>query len=331
MFCFRLKKNKKNGLFLSMELIAVIVIISVLVVAAALSAGHLYNIYKIYTISKEFSTLSEGIIKFKQEFSYWPGDIPKELLKSTLNLTDSHQMIVDYNAIEGWSGKDRTVIFGTGSVRSMENGILSFRQLALSGLIPNTIKGLNLSSKISDTPGYAYSVETRFGYFPKSDINNTSIVFCGGGDTINTLCPANSQVYAGFNNAATYGTTDIPAKYLNKFKLVFGYGVIATKSILDISSTVTVTANGTTWVNGSGISAILAQMIDQKLDDGLPYGHPSRKIFSENMTATGGNGCTTPTATPVTLAELTNAKYQDNSNVAKQGCFMTFMIDYNEM
>lgn len=152
-------KKKKFGLFLSIELISVIVIISVLVAASVMGISHLFKSYKANGVIREIAMYQEAIVKFRQQYSYWPGDLPvsdfpAELQHaSMLNTTDgdigrTNAGVVDtkYNLCKSDSGTCKDFKTGTGIVTGAAKSSIAFKELALAGLIPSGLVKIGTQS-----------------------------------------------------------------------------------------------------------------------------------------------------------------------------------------
>lgn len=338
-----MNKKKKNALFLSIELVAIIVIIVILVAMSFASAGFLLNSYKVYSISKEVSSYSEAIIKFRQMYNYWPGDLPYEKMTGEF---DNTKMKTHANAVFA-SSTSYQYQLGNGSVSYFKAVNLGFRQMAHAGLVSTSNIDVNNGSISGDCPVLS---NYRNVMIPGLSFHDSSLISYSVNRGIYNDQYFEPQAY---NYTILNKNDDVTPK--NQYSV---YNKWSKRPILTIGR-----GNGCLAANSSSsgavISANLAFAVDQKLDDALPHGENS-KIFSEGIqVTTTGWGCVGYPKAPGTVnatsvctfdqyaalpsADVTcktgniwkvqdqyfNARYQSSSDDSGlKGCIMIFRVDF---
>lgn len=347
-----LRKKNKNGLFLSIETAAVIIILALIVILVIAGLSQLVKVYKIYRISREVSMYSEAVASFKTTYEYFPGDLPNSLFNGNLRNTG---LLADYSLVcpatalsgaadSGTMASDTTC--GNGRV-SMIKSTLAFRQLALTKMIPSssvetaiTVGNGSADGVVAGTLATLQKIDKQSGLsYPYASFDKSLIWVFGLDDSSSSKLILGSIAYPDLLNTA--GATQA------------GYGVYGTvwagkpRLILVKAKDVTAAAQIDVTKAFGGLSAIMAASIDVKIDDGLPSGSNSRVIGENTVIATTGGGCTSIVsngATPIlNSAQLTTgvavgttplgtsilgASYQRNkASDGLKGCIMTFGID----
>lgn len=352
--------TKKFGLFMSVELVVVMVVVAVLVVVAALSSNHLMNMYKIYSISKDFGTYSEAVVKFKQMYTFWPGDLTKDKMTGEMGHVG---VIADSDFIKSQAQflpdfyTPGTGVIGTGKA------LLSFRQLAAAGLIPQTIVDMKSSTaavlsssnftagtSLKQLAGVTFpraNFDERMSWYFAVDYNitnktrtTTDATTSGpydetSGSQSTFASPVGKNVsLAGKGLAYVYQSNWYKA-WENKPRLILFSHFNATSTYSDVPGVgpYNPLLQWSTFEIGS-LSSNLAYMIDQKLDDGFAVS-PSGNIYGDESSNPSApydktnpkvcsNGIATPTGSPVN-------SYAYNSYDVDFRCLMFFKIQYNEL
>lgn len=361
-------KRIKRGLFLSIEMLAVIIIIAVLMVVAALGVSHIINSYKVYSLSKELAMYSEAIIKYKQMYNYWPGDLPISKMVGELS-----------NATVLSDKTTNAAALANGEVYPISDGYTSFQELLLAGLIPST--AVNISGSATSCLNQGLTLTTsnthpctfvKWKYPKLSSVSDAFIMF--GVDYFSTITnfPANSLMYYNGTDFSGYNITSKRSGYYP----IYLKNLNGTPKLVIISSKYSCSQASpfgcyntinSTILPTSAISANLAYMFDVKIDTGKPLiGY----LFSEDLkiggwnsvgnlvtSYTGGHGCTTAyrdTASAIvpgqanyapitsgnpsgkalkvatTEAEFQSVTYRDNDQTGDKGCVLTYGIKYQE-
>ncbi len=308
-------RNKKKGLFLSVELIVVVIILALIVAIVVAGMGHLLKMYKIYRMSKDISMYSEAILSFKNTYEYFPGDVPSASLTGVLNNTTLKANIVkiEAEAVAANSGVSATYdkAFGNGRI-SPAKGMTSFASLAIAGLIP--VNGLDITTAITSVsaPGMDFSKQAKWtapiASFDKSlfwsilmDVSTAETNYVKGSVVYNSVFPSYADDFSGNPRLVLAKYTDAPSG----------------TSVSRIDNTAAFGA----------LAANIAAALDAKIDDGLPL---SGRMISEDIVATGGKGClgVALPATPVLLDFTTTSnKYKRNAATdSLQSCLVTVVV-----
>ena len=126
-----IKKNKK-GLFLSVELLVVVIIVTGLMLGATAAVRTLYEQYKINQIIQEIRSYSEAITNFTQQYGKAPGFVT--LTESSGEMADSKTDITTMNTYVTTASANS----GIWTIKESRN-ILAFRQLISSGIMSSSI------------------------------------------------------------------------------------------------------------------------------------------------------------------------------------------------
>lgn len=344
MFHFKMRKNKKVGLFMSIELIASIIVLMGLVTAVAVAVFLLKDIYKVYTVTREFKMYSEAISRFKTIYNYWPGDIPLNNLKAELNsnvtkvnvynVTNNGNTVcstpsgaIPLMTAQGGTCTTSSTAIGvptspypqtaTGAVEFYKQH-LAFQQLALTGLISGNLVNQNYVLPAT----YWSNATNKYGNTIPLATFNATFAF-----NYNVYpYTATGNIYIPLEGVFfTSGTGSLRPIYINN---------LTNKAIITLSSAgCFTTSNYGPNANGyycGSISANTAYDIDQKIDDSFPHG-PNGKFFAESSRISGGWGCVDYTSLPGTDATLVTAKYKDNNlELPDEGCIVSMVVDHNE-
>ncbi len=295
----RNSKNQKKGLFLSIETVAVIIIITAIAAVIVSGIAHLFKMYKVYQISRDIAQYSEAVTQFKISFKFLPGDVPSTKLGSGLN---NSFLSTDVNNTFFKAALPRGFI-------SKESGTsLAWRELALAKLISFNI---NLSSvpPVSATTGCAtagVSTLVSGGYIPTATWDDTVAWALVSDQSTN-------GVVKDALLASTWGSS--------KPRLIlFRHGKLTTAT--DCLADIAIASKDV-----GAISPNIAAEVDAKIDDGLPSAVTSNMI-SENYVA---NTCTNVgAATGAPLNVLSAAYNSSNDDSGTKGCVIQVGIVTNE-
>lgn len=140
--------SKKFGLAMSIETMAVIMVIAIVLATVAVTTGYLYDLYETQQMAKELSTYREAFKKFKDEYGYDAGMVPDEALIGNIN------------------------ILGVSDAVTRANGMESFRQLAAADLIPKNLVNLKIivDATNGNTNPIGNSTATQI-YIKPDDVN----------------------------------------------------------------------------------------------------------------------------------------------------------------
>lgn len=328
----RFKRLRKPALFLSIEVVAVIIIIALLVGIVVAGIVHLIKSYKIYKVSSEFATYAEAVTNFRNTYTYLPGDLSVNSLSGAL-ADPTAALGTSINDIAGLSGVAATdKVFENGIVGPAKS-MLAFRELALTGLIPKSAVNIGVVvnfattklSAVSPTAGFDGSLMWIFG--ADSLAGGTCSAFAQ--NTVASANPAATVRGSLIYNPCFPGYADIWAS-TPRLALVRKSGAATVAG----TSTVQQVAVEGAW---GGLTSNLAASIDVKLDNGLPA---TGTIISDNAGngtaqtdgATGGcsvfkDGTLASTNVANDFTDSSKNIYRKNSSTdPSQSCITTFLI-----
>jgi len=291
------KMKNKKAMFISIELIVVLIVVAALVIFVALMTKQLKLTWTSSGIIREVKNISEGVIKFKLLYGYYPGDIPSNLIPgSELDKGEVKNNIAYY---ETGLGSSQTSASGglkksdfdlyTKSATGIVGGIKSFlahQQLTASGLFVSkaTNTFIPASALLWPPSNVLYNLSGLM-----SDVLNIHYTFyldsCANGLNMCDMGP----FYLLYNsNLGVYPRklNGVPRISITRY----------TGSTLSLQTAYTTLQLYNTPGDGfasSPITSELASAIDNKIDDGMPFGVNSN-IFSTdvmydyNFTASSG-------------------------------------------
>lgn len=323
------KFRRKKGLFLTVELLAVIIIIIFLTSIAALSGSWLLASKEVAAIGNEVGTLKEQTIVFKGIFGAWPGQIALE------NLSESKNSQLNQTYVQTRTGYVTSTL-ATHYWKPQSKMVASAAQLYASGLIPQ--KHMTTSTTCSQYDNF-YSSSS--GCHLKALFNgrytwifNTSLSQITGTDY------GNGAINNGFYGAAL--TNSALTTYLDPIRSNPSFTLIDTRSIR---------ARGTPdglYFSGTLQSSMLygmeinkAEKVGTKLGGKMPNSNESF-VFAEDVNSDlsasstdtsktylrGSFSCTTKT--DYSVSSLQNAYYKQRSDstygALPNGCILVFRV-----
>lgn len=284
-----LTKNfrKKRGLFLSIEMVGVIIIITAIAAVVVAGIAHLFKMYKLYQISRDISIYSEAVTQFKISFKFLPGDVP--LAKVGASLTNTY-LKTDLAA-------SPFTTLPQGLISKQTGATLAFRELALAKLISYNINTSAAPALTTGCPTSGMSDLVKNNFLPTASWDDSV---------------AWTLVSDGTTGGVTQDAKLIANWPTTKPRLVlFRYSSLTTST--DCGVDIAVASK-----NIGAISPNMLAEVDSKMDDGLPSAKTSIMI-GENYTAgkcTDVGGTTPP-------ADVTLATYQSSDDDSgANGCIM---------
>jgi len=284
------KKNNKSGMFLSIELVSVLVIVATLLAGTTAGIVSLIKQFKAYKIIQEYTKFSKAITSFKGVYGFYPGDLDISDLTGSLN---NPTLKANQELISSYSPASYSALFTTSHTNhiSILKSQLAFPQLSKAGFVDNEVN-------------IAKCNNTNLG-FPIADFSNQA-AWVIGMDSINTSITDNNMP----KSSAIYDNL-VYSNFSNKPRLIlFGYKNLST-CVIDTNAG-----------NAGVVSADIAFIVDDKIDDGKPvssYGivHADAQISQNSckITLTGGE-------------TVLDFDYQDSSNYSSNSaCIMTFLVN----
>ncbi len=292
-------QKKRKGLFLSIELVSVLIILSTLFATLVAGLGHMMNVHQVYKISKEYEEYSQAIVSFRAAFGAYPGDLSSASFSGTLNQANMQQ---NYNMlITSTQTTSYSALFSSPETNHIDNrkAQLAFTQMSLAGFINNKV---DISYQISNAcMGYSNLIRN---IIPVTDYTNYGS-WTIGMDSQNTSSgdnnsPKSSDIY----NSSLY------TNFANKPRLIlFRYSGIST-------CTIDVTAG-----NAGLVSGVVSEMLDEKIDDGFPNSKAGI-LHADQQNLTGK--CK---ALPTGSTSILDNKYVNSrANSGDSGCVLTFVV-----
>jgi len=320
-------KKSKKGLFLSVELIVILVVIILFCAIVVSGLAYTFKVYRAYKFAQDVSVYSEAFINFTNIYDFYPGDVSTSGLPSELNvgkvsanhtsiLTARTGLITPFKALVLFQDLQAAKLITSIDVSdtvTLKNSYKLQSTLPTSSFNDSLVWTIILD-KTTSQPYVEGSViyDSVYGVYKESWMSKPRLVL---------VSASSAGVNVGVNgNAATL----LPNGNLFPYPSVVNVGIVN-----DINSYY------------GAISGSFASLVDKKYDDGIPHGINS-KYVGENIEVAGGAGCTnmpyttaaTATTAPIgrggatpTQASYTNALYMPNnaSNPA-QACLMTIKI-----
>jgi hypothetical protein len=286
-------KAKKKGLFLSIELIVVIVIITAIVSMAAAGVVYLLNAKRINGIVTEANKIKEATIEFKITHGAYPGLISSPTAGGTLNgVFNNTGLNADYTKLNAEVSTKKI----TGPISEA----LVWRELYLHApqAPTSTISTADSSTKYTAAAGacqgYAKAIDAQFAPTTSFDQALAWVVISTKDDTTKSGIVAQADVSKQWPDTKP------------RLMLVRYSG--AQTGCLDLSTQ-----------ELGAISANTAYDIAQKLNSTMPYTGNS-VLFDNVKTSTG---CVAGTISSYSTAKFAASDDDSGAN----GCVATFRVD----
>lgn len=291
-------KQHKSGLFLSVELMVVLIILAGIAGTVAVASTHLIRSYKVYQISREYSRYSEAISNFRSTFGSYPGDIASNKLAGTMydaNLVSNYNQIITISQPVAYA--DLFITANTNHIDGRK-AQLAFMEMFKAGLVDQKITNTALSNSCG---GYNNIAGTLL---PIATFTKEAVWTIGMDSSNSSSNDNNSPKGSDLYNASLY------PRFMSKIRLILFRYQSTTTCDVDIQSDLT-----------GGVAGIIASMLDEKIDDGLPTSYDG--ILHADQ---GSNGkCKYfPEATKTTIFDTQYVNSNDSSSSG--GCILTFLV-----
>lgn len=288
--------KKKQGLALSLELVAVLTVLTGILTATVAMSTFGYRSYRVSQISKQINEISIAANEFKNNFNFYPGDISYLDLAGEMNssvLKTNHSNVISYQQL---TSSSNAPISARSWYISVFKSQLAFAQMTKSGLF-NFDKSLTytLSSSCGGISNIAGNLLPNV-----NGIGNAVWIFALDYTQDSSLqTPINSIVY----DSVMY------SDFKNKLR------------IIAISSQVSGCYPNIS--NGIGaISSDVAYDLDVKIDDGLVSDSSGKMIADAS-----GSGGTCKSLNPGTSnPTVKDYNYLYNSSRKSDSCVLTVKI-----
>lgn len=291
----RRKIFKKQGLFLSIELSVILIILLILVVGISLIGEKMINMYRANLIVTNVQRISESINQFKALYDFYPGDVP--LVKLVGELSDVNLMTSVTNST---TKAEDTFLDGDG------NSILLFdKALILPAFNMGTDTICARKSMLGSQQIYAAGLAVKNMLY-QYDYSNGAFIALAWNDYRNNGAFAwdpntKLEYHLRVDNINTIACELMfPILYSSQYNVY--KNVWSGKPRIFIGRTSKYESPSSDLGTGPDTNAgfippELAYIIDAKIDDGLPFGDQSRVIAGEyykNVTYTAPTAATPP-------------------------------------
>lgn len=310
-----MKKLRKKGLFLSIELTVVLIVIVAIVAMIVAGGGFIMKGSKQARIVQESEEYMSAIISFKAQLGYWPGDVPADVLAANSSFVNS--AVATVTTTTQASANCAKDIYGNSEVG------LVYQYKPTTGLIDS-----------SGTEGSVYSAKSYLAFpqlvqggYLTMDISVTSTDdLCSATNDVNVIAKKwrpkarfDKKLAWAFNvfqsdiqrarlgyltetyTGGTVSVGDGSGLYpiaLNAYKKYWGtyylgqpiltlyrYSSDSSNPLgVEISPYISSTSNGF-----GALSPEVVYGIDKKIDDGRPFGIDSKTNIKGRVTANHGN------------------------------------------
>ncbi|QED23368.1 hypothetical protein [Candidatus Deianiraea vastatrix] len=310
-----MRKLRKKGNLLIPVLLFLLILTGLLTILTLTQT--ILQQYKASRIIYDYNRLSTAIKSFQSSFSYWPGDVSYSSLTGPLAnasvKADTLYTETNYNNTTHYGQSGNGII---GSVKST----LTWLELGVSGILKDS--SINYTKSLNgvgiQTLSYNYLVGNNM--LPESSFDS-NLAWTFSLDLANQGAPSYTVPYGSAIYNSTYGVYNTMWSGMPKLTL-YKWGSATYAGYLDLTN-----ASG----DISAVSPSLAFIVDQKIDDGFPYG-PRSIVVGDGyqVSSSAGSKCnnigvlysaatqqsqfTGTTAVPV--------KYIHGSTI--KGCVMTF-------
>lgn len=309
------KRQKDKALFLSIETVGVIIIITAISAVVVAGIAHLFKMYKVHQISRDVSQLSEAVVNFKITYRSLPGDLPASKLSANLN---NSYLVTDVTTkVSPTCGTAYSCSLG--KITNSSGSLISFRELSLAKLISMPINTTTaITATITSGLADLITLISTDKVLPIASWDD-SLAWMLGSDSDDvafaTNSPAKSVIY----------NTDISAAWPSTRPrlILFRYGSLTTTTkILDLSDP---------SLKLGAISPNIAAEVAGKLGDGSASSESTR-VISENAGVV--STCTSVSVvngTSAATGDVSSATFQNsNDDSGSKGCVMLFGIDGTE-
>lgn len=301
-----LKKNKK-AIFLSMELIIVLTVITSLLSVTTFMGLRVYQNSKITKIINQIDEIRASISSFESTFGFYPGDVNLEVINSGINLSivkNNYAKVI--TAEEPTDGNTDSLFTSAKSDSiSMQKSQLAFQQMSVAGMF-DFPKSQNY--QISETSGCDNLSQTAGNLFPYIKDHKDAVWmivmdvvdYSTYPQNFSYLSPSGGIVY----NALFYSNFSGSPRLL-------GVGTNFTGCSPNVSAGI------------GAISSDLTYGIDQKIDTGNPKDANS-VLLADGIS--GAGGCS---YIPTNIANATifdEVYSMSTSDVPADRCVITFAL-----
>lgn len=334
-----IRSRKKLALFLSIETVGVIIIITAISALIIAGIAHLFKMYKVYQISSDISKFSEAVINFKITYKFFPGDLPKSKLTGSLASSVFNQA-AETSLMNGITGTaavspscpgSETITPGTpptcsgggtysagssavsaiaslpqGRILRQAGAVFAFRQLALAKLISFPINVTKNTTKVKAAadcgPFHDFAVTDKI--LPLASWDD-ALAWTIGSDTES---PKASIIQLDSALVKLWGSS-------RPRLILFRHGALTTDADCVIDLTVADKSIGS-------LSPNIATEVTMKLSDGLPSSTKST-IIIENYQ--NDNSCTSlPSGKTAAADRFLNSSNDDSG---ENGCVLSAGIE----
>jgi len=324
-------RKRKKGLFLSVEIAAVIVILALIVSIVVSGVSYLMKVFKIYRMSRDVSVFTEAVNNFYNTYDALPGDVIAANMSGKLNHT---QTIADINTISDWALANHKPdgVFGNGNI-SIYKSVIAFKELALTGLISAT--RINVEKAIPTTADNFKMYDLiKDKLLPKSSFDNALIwifgsdsVICSSSTAIDTNGPSSlikgngvfDKCTSKFTNFAQYYDADwarMPRLILIKNIYTSASNstapnlndMIGSLSAADMASYSSKVSTGTPYVTSGGSNTVIGEKFWGSGTISMPTNGCNSMCTTTTSVAGGACNTTTPTIA-INAVDLSSATY----------------------
>ena len=182
---------KKKGMFMSLELLVVSLVLISVIVLTSFIVLKLKKTASVMSIINESRGYLEAVVNFKTSIGYWPGNVPSNILsqdnrfrksiilgeQSTAQGTCQDALGTNAEVSPAYFDSSANVISGANNLNKTS---LVFRQLAKAGFIRKddadfTVQGFGLCTDKRFTAAIMSSAYYKNGIFPRSNYNPSLI------------------------------------------------------------------------------------------------------------------------------------------------------------
>ena len=361
--CFRFMKNKK-GIFLSVELLMFLVVLTILIAMVVMGIPFLLQKNRVTSISSSVTKLRESVSAFYNTYNRYPGDLTADLITGGVMKND--QMLADMAELQkvapvAGSVTSNDLTFGTGAISVHKNPV-AFKQLALDGFDPSISNSIIVNTPILSTACassagcYSYinsRLMSRLGVFHYGPSSPKLSVWVLTRETYDATSKTDdvkqikfSKMYGNSTDTRALSSTHLyPYTYNSDYARFWSGALKATlinpsemnSTIKDADLTIK-DHNIDITKNIASVAPSDAAALDAKMDNGQPFGTPGSLnavtadgILSSAPTVDATNGTdTTKLAVNGCLTGLPTAAFSsttDNSNQANSVYNVTYTDD----
>lgn len=310
--------KKRKGLFLSVELMIFIIVVTVIIAMVAAGIPMMGNLYKVKIITKDIGDLRTAVGIFFDSYGRYPGDydsssaVGGKMANSVLKTDIAALAAVSSTLI---TTNEKTI--ASGYISGAKNPI-AYKQIYTDGY--------KMDAGIAIDKAVDYTTNTLTSYFKNGHMAGPmkSTVWYFSVDSYGL----NSSTTTALNNSilpSTVYSTEYAKTWAGNFKA----------SLINLSgySVGSASINPDMTQNIAAISAFVAKGVESKIDDGTPYALQTDSV--KNTVAGEGiggptstsNGCTSLSAAISSISDMTAATYKDSKVATPSGgCVLHVLV-----